>query len=202
MLFDDRGQISNKCSYMADSRLTPARLCKNVRPKLNTLVSTRGLEHRVSTYLARIGAYQNQPNASTLDKLVKGCMHTLPFTDVIARHMAYHKRCDVHKSSVSADSVRRIAAYIRTVTVALAPQTYTILNLTAVVVSFLVTGYHVNDTRVFPKIRAIAAMAPRSMVLYGRIEGVQCRTMSNATRAVKALISATGHINPRFIFPP
>jgi hypothetical protein len=125
-------------------------------------------------------------------------MHTVPFLEIVQMQMRLYILGDPVQT-IDPTLVRGISKYMHTVVKHL-PRQYTTMTLTAVLVSFLVTGFTVDTIQIFPKIHRLDELAPAALVLYGKIAGVQCRTMSNATRALKAIISVNGYINNDFIF--
>jgi hypothetical protein len=96
---------------------------------------------------------------------------------------------------------QRIAAYATRVRQLIAPPPAP-NTLLAVIISLLATGLVMGAVVVFPRDDWIAARAP-PLVAYGKVDGLQCRSMSVCTRRLKSSMcqrTLPGAILPEFIF--
>jgi hypothetical protein len=86
-----------------------------------------------------------------------------------------------------------IAQYWHQLNATWTPSPKNMLTFTAVIISKLRTGYHINKIKVFPRVEWVAANAPPDIAFAG-IMGIRCRAMSILWRQLQALIvdSASG----------
>jgi hypothetical protein len=92
----------------------------------------------------------------------------------------------------------RVSVYVCRITPRLAP-TPSCGTLVAVVFAFLATGYTVNGVVIFPVHPWCAKRAPR-LTAYTLVPGLQCRSMSTTTRALKRAMGVGGTISAGFVF--
>jgi hypothetical protein len=134
------------------------------------------------------------------DRMLKGCLTRTSFQATmaaVARSFGLHEPSKLTAADVLLASA--VGEYIARVRRCLT-KTYTDLTLVAVVLSFLCSGLTVRGVVVFPLIPDVARRAP-SAVAYALVPGLQCRAMSNATRAIRVLFLDARAIPAELIFP-
>jgi hypothetical protein len=171
------------------------------RKKLTVLKRTKVVvlhQAAVGLYIQRI--LKTRKRSSCRERMLKGCLHQVSFQATIA---AVIESFGIGTTDCSDPIVgilaTRITEYIPAIRKRLR-KPYTDLTLVAVIIQMLTTGLAVRGVTIFPIVPYVVDRAP-APVAYALVPGIQCRAMSHATRAIRAVFLHATAIPPELVFP-
>jgi hypothetical protein len=162
----------------------------------------RAAKHPVNTAIVRgmVHTIVKSTNhlQDTLDRVASSIGHADSFQHTMTAFICAYDGHDEGDLLPPLPLCRAVAEYVGTVRPLLTP-TPSVLILVAVVMSFLQVGLVSKQVTVFPLEPWMARNAP-TLNKYSAVAGIQCRSMSTCTRALKRAMFKGGAISGQFVF--